>query len=89
MLCPGCGDRAQPGETADGARSLGAAADEALLLLDPMPGQDELSLSQILEEYLVMDTDGYYARPDLLQLTVDTRPRKVFTLAANSLSSYP
>jgi len=38
------------GKTIGGARLLGTAADEALLLLDSMLGQDELNLFRILEE---------------------------------------
>lgn len=45
-----------------------ASAGEAMLLAD-------LDLSSIDQELAALDTDGHYARPDVFELRVDTRPK--------------
>ena len=36
----------------------------------------DLDLGQVTEGHLTIDTDGHYARPDVLRLEVDARPQK-------------
>ena len=51
------------------ATILAQAGDQAEILLA------DLDLARIDEERAALDTDGHYARPDIFDLRVDTRPR--------------
>jgi predicted amidohydrolase len=42
---------------------------------DPRTLYAELDLSRLAEGRMYLDTHGHYARPDVFQLTVDTRAR--------------
>ncbi|MDJ0841792.1 MAG: carbon-nitrogen hydrolase family protein [Acidobacteriota bacterium] len=46
---------------------------------DPATRYAELDMDRLAEHRMFMDADGHYARPDVFQLTVNTRPQKNVT----------
>ena len=51
------------------------------------PGEDiavaEIDLSEIARQKSLLDTTGHYARPDILRLWLDDRPRRVVEKTAS------
>ena len=55
------------------------AAPDARVLAQAGEGQEiltaELDLAEVEEGLASLDTDGHYSRPDVFELSVDTRPK--------------
>jgi len=68
-----------PGEVLNRGGSLIATPD-ARVIAQAGDGEEtlfaELDLAEVAEGLTNLDTDGHYARPDVFELTVDTRAKE-------------